>query len=247
MNRNLKNKAKRKLERGETVSCVAGMMNSHMIDYLGQFGFDAIWIETEHGPIDFAELPDMTRACDLWGMTSLVRINRNDYGLIYRTLDMGALGVIVPHVDTAEQAQLLTRAAKFYPDGKRGMFPSRQSYGRRNFFAEQNDETVLIALIEDVIAIDNLAELLKVEHIDVFMVAPGDLRQSMGIMEPNHPEVAEVERKAIEQIVAAGRVAGAEVRDETVDRYREMGAKFLLNNWPDWVASSARNYLDRLA
>jgi len=246
MERTFENRAKRKLERGETISCVGGLMNSHVIDFLGQFGFDAIWIEAEHGPIDFADLPDMTRACDLWGMTSVVRVNQNDYGLIYRTLDMGAQGVTVPHVDTAEEAKEVVRAAKFHPVGQRGMFSSRQSYGRENFFAQQNNETLLIVLIEDVRAIDNLAEIVKVEPIDVFLVARADLGQSMGIVEPGHPDVDAVERQAIEQIVAAGRVAGTVVRDDNVDRYHEMGAKFLLNHWTEWVALSARNYLQRL-
>ena len=242
-----RNRAKRKLEQGKTVSCVAGLLSSHMIDFLGQFGFDAVWIETEHGPIDYADLPDMTRACDLWGMTSIVRVNQENYGMIYRTLDMRALGEDVPHIDTAEQAQYVVQAAKFHPIGKRGMYPSRQSYGRKDFFAEQNDETLIIAMIEDIRAVENLAEILKVEYIDVFMVAPGDLRQSMGIMESGHPDIAAMEQRAIEQIVSAGRIAGAEVRDETVDKYREMGAKFLLNNWPEWVASSARKYLSRIS
>ena len=247
MTRSIENRAKRKLERGETVSCVGGLMNSHVIDFLGQFGFDAIWIETEHGPIDFADLPDMTRVCDLWGMTSIVRVNQNNYGLIYRTLDVGALGIVVPHVDTAEAANEFVRSAKFHPVGERGMYPGRQSYGRKNFFAEQNDETLLVALIEDVRAVDNLAEIVKVDHIDVFFVAPADLGQSMGIMERNHPDVVAVERKAIEQIASAGRIAGALVSDENVDRYLDLGAKFLLNHWTHWVASSAPAYLQRLA
>ena len=74
------NGAKRKLERGERVVCVSGLNSTHVIDFLGQFGFDAVWIEAEHGPTDFADIPDLTRACDVWGMTSVVRVNRNNAG-----------------------------------------------------------------------------------------------------------------------------------------------------------------------
>ena len=79
------NKAKHKLERGEVVTIVSGHNSSDIIDFLGQFGFDGVWIEGEHGPVDFADIPDMTRASDLWGMTSVVRVNTNTPGIIYRT------------------------------------------------------------------------------------------------------------------------------------------------------------------
>ena len=98
------NGIKRKLERGEIVNVVEGFHTAEIVDFLGPMGFDGVWVETEHGAIDFREIQNITRSCDLWGMTSLIRVNRVDYGLIYRSLDQGAQGVIVPHVDTAEQA-----------------------------------------------------------------------------------------------------------------------------------------------
>ena len=87
------NRAKRKLQRGEVVTVISGHQSPDMIDFLGQFGFDAAWLEGEHGPIDSADIPDLTRACDLWGMTSVVRVNLNIPGVIrYHTLDVGAYG-----------------------------------------------------------------------------------------------------------------------------------------------------------
>ena len=77
------------------MTAISGPHTSDIIDFLGQFGFDAIWIEAEHGPVDYADIPDMTRACDLWDMTSIVRVNQNVDGIIYRTLDVGAQGVVV--------------------------------------------------------------------------------------------------------------------------------------------------------
>ena len=107
-----------KLERGEVVTVVSGQDSPNMIDFVGPLGFDAYWIEGEHGPNDFADVPDLTRACDLWGMTSLVRVNLNLPGVIYRTLDVG--GIVVPHVNTAEEARAVVDAAKFAPIGARG-------------------------------------------------------------------------------------------------------------------------------
>ena len=242
------NRAKHKLQRGEIVTCISGMslMTSGMIDYIGQFGFDAAWIETEHGPFDFADIPDMTRACDLWGMTSIVRVNKNDYGIIYRTFDVGAQGVCVPHVNTAEEAQSAVVAAKYHPLGKRGMYPTRQAYGRTDYVTRANDETIVTVLIEDIVAVENLSDILKVDHIDVFHVAPSDLAQSMGYPEPPiPPNVREVERKAIEQIVASGRIAGATVGGGiSVEEYITMGARFVFAQWTQWLASGAKSYLD---
>ena len=96
------NKAKLKLERGEIVTMLMGEHNSpDMIDYLGQYGFDSILIEGEHGPVDFAQVSNLSRACDIWGMTSVVRVTFNSPNIIYRTFDLGAQGIMVPHVNTA--------------------------------------------------------------------------------------------------------------------------------------------------
>ena len=111
------NKAKHKLEQGGVATVVYGYNSTHVIDFLGPLGFDAIWIEGEHGPVDFADIPDLSRACDLWGMTSVVRVNQNNPGIIYRTFDVGAQGVVVPHVNTAEEATAVVDAAKFHPIG----------------------------------------------------------------------------------------------------------------------------------
>jgi 2-keto-3-deoxy-L-rhamnonate aldolase RhmA len=98
------NRVKEKLAAGERAYVIGGVNGADDIDQFGPVGFDGVWLEGEHGPVDFGELGNLTRACDVWGMTSLVRVNRNDQALIYRTLDRGAQGIIVPHVNTREEA-----------------------------------------------------------------------------------------------------------------------------------------------
>ena len=93
-------------------------------------------------------------------MTSIVRVNENRYGPIYRVLDLGAQGVCVPHVDTRDQAKAVADASKFYPVGKRGMTTSRQGYGASDFYERANDECLAIILIEDILAVNNLDEIL---------------------------------------------------------------------------------------
>ena len=199
------NRVKQKFAAGESAYVVSGFTHPDDIDAFGPVSFDGIWLEGEHGPGDAAELGNLTRACDIWGMTSVVRINRNDQGLIYHTLDRGAQGIVVPHVNTKEEAENLVAGGKFAPIGSRGMFTSRQGYDVSDYFKVANNETLLIVLIEDIVAVNNLDQILTVDHIDVFFVAPGDLSQSLGLVgQMHHPEVRSAVDSALRQIVADG-------------------------------------------
>ena len=174
------NRAKEKLANGEIVTCLAGVDTPHLVDFVGQIGIDAVWLEAEHGPVDFEAIGDLSRAADLWGVTPLVRVGSVDYNTIYRTLDMGAMGITVPHVDTAQDARDVVQAAKYAPIGNRGMYGPRQAFGVTDFVKKANDQTMVVVLIEDILAVNNLDEILEVDHIDVYHVAPSDLAQSMG-------------------------------------------------------------------
>ena len=243
-----KNKIKHKLSNGDIATAVMTPMpiTADLIEYMGPYGFDGVWIETEHAAIDFADIPDMTRAADLWNMTSIVRLNLNLPGVIYRTLDVGAQAIVMPHVDTKLQAEEVVKAAKFYPLGARGNYTSRQGIGVENFAQKANDETMIVVLIEDILAVNNLKEILEVDHIDVFYVAPGDLAQSMGLLgQPNHPEVLKTVDNALTQIQDAGRVAGTLVNDDSVESYLEKGVKFVTTAIAPWLEKGAKDFLVR--
>lgn len=241
------NRIKQKLRAGQPVTVVSGHANTDMIDFLGQFGFDGVWLEGEHGPLSWEQIGDMSRACDLWGMTSVTRVNANAPGIIMRALDRGSMGVVVPHVNTREAAEQAMRAAKYAPIGSRGMFGGRQSYGVPDYFQRANEQTLVVVLIEEIEAIHNLAAILTVDHIDVFFVAPSDLAQTMGhIGNPTHPEVQAAIDGALAQILAAGRTAGTLVNDDNVERYLAAGVRFLMTGWTNWVAQGARAYLRKV-
>ena len=156
------NRVKHKLAAGELATGVMGTgMTADLIEWLGPLGFDSVWLEGEHGPLDYRDIPDQSRAADIWGMTSIVRVNENRYGPIYRVLDLGAQGVCVPHVDTREQAQAVADASKFIPVGKRGMTTSRQGYGVSDFYERANDECLAIILIEDILAVNTWTRSCK--------------------------------------------------------------------------------------
>ena len=242
------NIVKHKLAEGDVATVLGGPMTSNLIELFGPLKFDGIWIEMEHGPVDYRDIPNFTRACDLWGKTSIARVNLNLPGVIYRTLDLGAQGIVVPHVNTAGEAAAAVEAAKHHPMGMRGCYTGRQSLGVDNYELHANAETMVIVLIEDIVAIENLSEILRVDGVDVFHVAPADLAQSMGHLgNIQHPDVEQVIDRATDQIASAGKVAGAKVWSANVEERIARGARFLVCNWPDWMNEGSSRYLDMVA
>jgi 4-hydroxy-2-oxoheptanedioate aldolase len=218
------NRVKQTLAAGRVATIIGGTNDPDLIDQLG------------------------TRACDLWGKTSVVRVMDNDYATIYRTLDRGAQAIVVPHVNTRAEAEAVVAAGKFAPLGKRGMFTSRQGFGVDDYFKTANDQSMLMVLIEDIAAIPRLDEILKVEHIDVFFVAPSDLATSMGhIGNVGHPDVQKTIDGALTKIVQAGRVAGTLVTLDTVERYTRMGVRVVFSVFAPWIQVGAKALLERAA
>ena len=238
------NRVKQRLAAGEPACIVGGITSADGIEAFGPNDFDGVWIEGEHGSAGPANLGDLTRACDIWGMTSVVRVNRNDQNLIYRTFDLGAQGIVVPHVNTKEEALNVVEGGKFGPIGKRGMYSGRQGYGVDDYFAVANDETLLVVLIEDIVAVENLEEILTVDHIDVFFVAPADLASSMGHTgDMGHPEAVAVKDKALRTIVDSGRTAGALAWNNTAAELVDQGIRFLMTPANTWLAEGAADFL----
>ena len=240
------NRVKRKLKDGEQAFVAAGFTHADDIDAFGPAGFDAIWIEGEHGAMVFDELGNLSRACDIWGMTSIVRVNRNDQNLIYRTLDRGAQGIVVPHVNTRAEAENVVAGGRFAPLGQRGMFTSRQGYGVEGYFEKANDEVLLTILIEDIVAVENLDEILEVDYIDVFFVAPSDLGTSMGfIHDLKNAKVLDTIDGALEKIVKAGRAAGTMTTPDTVGKFAAAGVQMLLVGIGGWLQEGATTFMKR--
>ena len=240
------NRVKQKLAAGGTAYLVSGLEAPDAIDLFGPVGFDGAWLEGEHGSVDFGDIPDLTRACDLWGMTSVLRVNSNQQSLIYRSLDRGAQGIVVPHVNTREEAENVVEGGKFAPQGQRGLFTSRQGIGVEDYFSVANDQTLLIVLIEDIIAVENLDQILEVDHIDVFFVAPSDLAATMGLIgQLDHPEVQSTIDETLARIQKRGRVAGTLANNANVARYSAAGVRCFLTSTAPWLESGARDFMER--
>src|SRR5205085_560206 len=174
------NTLKQKLAAGQYATIIAPVgPTAGLVELLGHSKFDGVFIDCEHGAAGWQEVEDMVRAADFAGYSSVVRVDRNDASTITRALDRGAGGVQVPHVNTAAEALAAVQHAKFAPLGHRGWAGWRTMFGEdpAEYARRANAQTLVAVMLEEVEALDNLDDILRVEHVDVFFVAPGDLAQ----------------------------------------------------------------------
>lgn len=241
------NLAKEKLAAGKPISVVApGYTSAGLVELLGRMGFDVIFIDCEHGPAGWEEVENMVRAAELTDATPIVRVQSNDPSTITRALDRGAGGVQVPHINTRAQAEAAVRAAKFAPLGHRGYAGGRSALGvKGNFTSHANDETMVVAMLEEIEALKNLDDILKVEHIDAFFIAPGDLSQSMGYPgQVDHPEVQTAIHDAVRRTRAAGRAPGVLATNAaSARRFLDLGALYVFVSLASLLLPGARDFL----
>ena len=240
------NQLKKTIDSGGVGVIANGPNSSEMCDFLGHIGFDAAFVDFEHGGVSWSDLADISRACELWGMSSVVRVNRLDVAQILRALDQGASAVMIPHVVTVADADLAASACKYPPNGIRGVAGGRRAYGVDDYFRKSDEEVQCIALIEDFEAIDNLPELTKVDGIDIFYVAPSDMAASMGHTgNPDHPDVQAALERAIRLVIDGGGIAGTLANDGNLDRFLKMGVKCVGVPWQLWLKQSAETFIER--
>jgi 4-hydroxy-2-oxoheptanedioate aldolase len=185
-----------------------------LVEICGIAGFDYVVIDCEHSSIDLGDCVDMIRAAELAGVTAIVRVPGHDPKAILRYLDIGAQGIMAPSVSTVAEARAIVDASKYAPIGKRGLGPGRSArYGLTMPLPEyvrlENDEVLVIAQLENVRALDELDDLVRVPGVDIFMLGTADLSASMGLPgQRTHPRVAEVRDRFIDAVLAAGRIVG---------------------------------------
>lgn len=188
-----------------TFQCIA---SSTVSEILAHRGFDWILVDMEHGAMDLETAGDMLAAIDHGGPTPLVRVQWNDQAAIKRVLDAGALGVMVPMVNTAEEARQTVSYCKYAPVGVRGLGAGRASlFGVRlaEYMGVANDQVLVMVQAEHKDAVRNIEAILAVPGIDVIFIGPYDLACSMGHGDqPSHPEV----EAAIATVLAAAQRAG---------------------------------------
>jgi len=245
------NQTKRNLQAGRGVlGLFATIPSPELIEIWGYLGFDFVVIDAEHGPINEIVAANMIRAAEVAGITPLVRVPQNQPAVILRFLDVGAQGVMVPQVNSREEAENVVKAVKYYPQGRRGMATARAGeYGLKTttpeYMAAANRETLVVVQIENVAGVENLAEILRVEGVDVAFVGPADLSQSLGVpAQWDAPVLQQTIAQVLAETKRAGRVAGMMANDAaTINKYFAQGVLFLMTWDGALVAAGGRELL----
>lgn len=256
------NKTKAKLAAGEVVfGSEIIFPSADVVEILAFAGLDFIYMDMEHSATTHESLAHMIRAAEIGGATPLVRIPESvpgQYaGVVLRILDLGAMGVIVPHVDSREEAKAVVDAVKYAPAGRRGMFDVGRNtgYGTRmsgpDYVKRSNEETLVVIMIESVEGLENLPDILAVEGIDVVQIGSSDLSSSMGfrgdLSAP--PVLAAIDRiiaQTRERKVAVGVGSFAGFPPDRIRHYLESGAQFVNITTQTLLAAGARHWRERL-
>jgi 4-hydroxy-2-oxoheptanedioate aldolase len=199
------NPLKARLRDGHPVLGVLVTMPSvPLIQVLARAGFDWLFIDMEHGPIDIASCHAMIAATAGAPAVPVVRVPWNVHWLAKPVLDAGAFGIVFPMVRSAEEAAASVRAMRYPPAGERGSgafyAPPRWGVTGQQYAEAANDEVLTIVLIEHADAIDRIGEIVRVPGIDVAFIAPYDLAASLG--HSGHPEHVDI-RAAVASAEAA--------------------------------------------
>jgi 2-keto-3-deoxy-L-rhamnonate aldolase RhmA len=195
---------------------------------LGHIGFDFLVVDMEHVTIEFAELAHILRAIAATPAEPVVRLAWNDPILIKRALDAGSRTVMLPFVQSAEEARTAVAAAKYPPEGTRGVAAVHRAsrYGADgDYLKRANGETCVIVQLETPAAVERLAEIAAVPGVDSLFVGPGDMAAAMGrIGEIAHPEVQAMLERAAQAARAAGKPVGiVGPNPEMVRRFQSYG------------------------
>lgn len=175
---------------------------------LGRAGFDWVLVDMQHGCMDYETALGMIRAIDLTPALPVVRVPWNDPGIIGRMLDAGALGIVIPMIQTAEDARRAVDACLYPPKGRRSFGPVR--VGQRDgpgYFMEANERIAVIPMIETPEALANVEEIATVPGVDALFVGPFDLSIALGLP-PGDNDGKPAFDEAIARVSAAARSAG---------------------------------------
>lgn len=226
---------KARLKRGEmSYGPFMKLAEPAAVEIFALAGFDHVIIDMEHGPLSVETAQNLVRAGRLHGLAPLIRVPRNDASEVLRALDIGAEGVHIPQINSAEAAREAVDACYYHPQGHRGVcrFVRAAEYTHipaAQHFVAANERVLPVLHIEGQAGIAALPEILEVEGIGVVFLGPYDLSQSCGVPgEVEHPTVVAKMREAVALARARGVVVGTFV--DNVQRakvWREAGVGYI--------------------
>jgi 4-hydroxy-2-oxoheptanedioate aldolase len=209
------------------------LAEAYVAELLAGSGFDWMLLDGEHGPNDVRSILSQLQAVAPYPVAPVVRPVIGETALIKQYLDLGAQTLLIPMVETPEQAAQLVRATRYPPEGVRGVGAAVARASRWNLYTDYlqkaDDEICLLVQVETASAAARLKEIAAVPGVDGVFFGPADLSASMGHRgNPGHPEVQKVIEEGIAAVRAAGKAAGILTADTTLARrYLELGALFI--------------------
>lgn len=225
-----------------------------LVELASIMGFDFVMIDGEHGPVDPAQAEHMIRVAELARVAPLVRVPAHDAHLALRYLDLGAVGIIFPHIETAQQARDAVDAVYFPPKGRRGVAPSTSAagYGARkkvtDYLRDANRQLLAMMIIETPGGVEAIDEIIAVEGVSGVLIGAMDLSAAMGF--PGNPATPEV-RDAIDHVMQCCKAAEMPLvmPAGTLDQggqSLESGASMLFVPIGSWLAGYGRQYTDAI-
>ncbi|MCW2294307.1 4-hydroxy-2-oxoheptanedioate aldolase [Pseudomonas sp. BIGb0408] len=228
------NSFKQRLQSGDAqIGLWLGLADPYCAELAANAGFDWLLIDGEHAPNDLRGLLGQLQAVAPYPSQAVIRPVIGDTALIKQILDIGAQTLLVPMVESAEQARELVRAIHYPPSGVRGVGSALARASRWNsipgYLDKADEQMCLLVQIENLDGLARLDEIVAVDGVDGVFIGPADLSASMGQRgNPGHPDVQAAIEDAIVRIQKAGKAAGILSADQTLARrYIELGARFV--------------------
>ena len=244
------NRVKDLLKSGKTVVGTAGSVFEDNMSMLANSALDVILFDTQHSPVEVKQYNRAMQATSGAQASPLVRVSANSADLICFALDIGARGIVVPMVNTKEEAEAMVRACKYSPEGDRSNAGVRGEWGEtkdyRDYLDTVNRDLLIVPMIETQQAINNIDEILSVPGIDVLLVGPSDLSIELGVP-LDYP--SDTYQKGLDTIAAAcknhGVVPGMYFIPPDMDPnfYVDKGFKFFTMPWAVWAVEGVKNGL----
>src|SRR5712692_2549719 len=198
--------------------------SSFSAEIFAHAGFDWLCIDMQHGLIDYQVAVTMLQAISTTDTVPIVRVPWNEHGIIMKSLDAGAYGVIVPLVNTRAEAEAAVAACRYPPLGVRSHGPIRAAYyAGRDYIAHANDEVLCIVQIETKEAVDNLDAILSVPGVDATYIGPADLSISLGLppaSDRDEPTFVDAVQRVLDACRRHNVVPGAHAANPAVARKR---------------------------
>ena len=229
----LTNIFKQRLLHGQRQIGIWSMLaNATVLEVMTQADFDWVLIDTEHAPNELPMVIEQLRAVAQTDMPAVVRPAANDTVIIKRLLDIGAQSILVPMIETAEDARRAAAAVRYPPEGVRGVSTGTRAnrYGRdTDYLARANREVCLMVQIESRLGLENLEQIAAVDGIDALFIGPSDLAADLGHLGNfKHPEVQQAIHDAFSRSRACAKPIGILMPDQKLaTEYIRLGFDYL--------------------